>query len=140
MFNMPAKKKPAKKNPVTPDNSKIHEMTNRLFAKAPEKDDSELSAQDSAYMEAIKQNYSKEDIQLKSELNPKQVIAHTKLRLFASLFNNMCAGNLSQTHLELQVSKDRKGRKEMVQLSQQQYGTTDEKEPTLLTRLTGGSF
>jgi hypothetical protein len=91
-----------------------------------------------AYMEQIvSEIYSKKDIELKTDLNTKQIIAIAKAETYAGFYGSRLVANLCQTIMELSVSKDRKGRKEFTSIAQSIQSQPEEIEPTLKTRLLG---
>ena len=97
------------------------------------------SVNDEHLLKIIDETYSKKDIELKTELNQRQVNAITKAQLYGERYNCQIVKDLAQNHMILLVSKDRKGRKEFSEIarSMQAPSMFEEIQPTLKTRLLG---
>jgi len=80
----------------------------------------------------LEQAYDKTDIEMKTDINPKERNALTKLQLYADEFNCQLAFKLTQVYMILSVSKGRQGRKEWTDIAKSAINT--EEDPTSLTR------
>ena len=70
------------------------------------------------YLELIfQQIFSKEDIELKTDLTLAQVQAFSKALIFADKYQVGVLKTISYKMMELLISKDRQGRKEFAQIS-----------------------
>lgn len=89
--------------------------------------------------EMFKMIYSKDDIEVKTDLTPPQVLAVTKLGIYGTTFGIQIVNDIARTFMELSVSKNRLGRKEFTEISKaaQQQQVDDSK--TISERLFGGS-
>jgi phosphatidate phosphatase APP1 len=88
---------------------------------------------------AIKEVYSKKNIELKTDLNDNLIKALTRGKMFYKQYGIKIMNDLVQTVMELRVSKDRKGRQEFTKIVQSMNSYQDmEGKPTLNERLFGG--
>lgn len=92
----------------------------------------DVKTQEDKHIETyFKEAYSKKNIGMKTDLNMRQIIAHSKGRIFTKHFKCQLMGQLCN-HIEiLSVSKNRQGRKEWIELTRQvqndmqQFSLTD---------------
>jgi hypothetical protein len=86
--------------------------------------------------EVSKQIFSKDNIEVKTDLNTNQINALTKGLLFAETFNVSLMERLCNTIMVLSVSKDRKGRKEFTEIAKTFQNETElDYRPSLKERL-----
>ena len=88
-----------------------------------------------------RENYSKKDIQLKTDLNIPQITCYSKAILFADRYKNPILPKLIKNLMELSVSKGRASRKEFVNITSAMVaGATmnpEPQKPTMSERLFG---
>jgi len=89
--------------------------TENLFGVPQENDVSSLSDQIKA--KVVDEVFSVNNIDMKTDLNQRQINAITKGKLFASQFNCEIMMNLCNLHETLLISKSRAGRKEFIELT-----------------------
>lgn len=77
----------------------------------------EENRKDMWMQEVSKQIFSKDNIEVKTDLNTNQINALTKGLLFADTYGVSLMRNLCNTIMVLSVSKDRKGRKEFTEIA-----------------------
>lgn len=65
----------------------------------------------------IKQGFSAENIEMKTDLNPQGIKAIAKGKIHADYFNDPMINELCDNIMVLSVSKDRKGRVELTDLT-----------------------
>lgn len=89
--------------------------------------------------ELVKQNYSKENIEVKTDINDKQIRAFGVARLFADKYKNILVFNLVEQFMTLSISKDRKSRKEYQEIAKSMLGSQTEidNRPSMKERLFG---
>ena len=96
----------------------------------------------SKHLEMIfKEIYSKDDIELKTDVNVKQVTSFTKGLIFAGAYNCTLVRDAVNKQMELLVSKNRGGRKEFTHISSNINNPNTEMETSskgLFDRLLGG--
>ena len=97
----------------------------------------ETSVETEHMKEMFRMIYSKKDIQLKTDLNPAQILAITKMNIYGDTFGIRIAKEITRTFMELAVSKSRMGRKEFTEISKAVQSTSQE-PPTIQERLLGG--
>ena len=106
-----------------------------LFEPAPETEENSTSFAEKQQMKILNEVYSKDDIEMKTDLTPAQVMPIAKGYVFAEKFDVPILKALCDQTLILLVSKGRLGRKEFVSIAQ---ATTHAPEaPSLSERLLG---
>ena len=86
--------------------------------------------------EVSKQIFSKDNIEVKTDINTSQINALTKGLLFAKTYNVSLMKDLCDTIMVLSVSKDRRGRKEFTDIAKTFNADIDiENKPNLRERL-----
>ena len=85
----------------------------------------------------IKQGFTKENIEMKSDLSKQAIRAISKGLLHAEIFSDTTIRLLCETVMVLIVSKDRKGRSELTELSRMINNQEDNEQQTVLSRLLG---
>ena len=102
-----------------------------------EKQEPSLREQNMAKL--LEEIYSTNNIDIKTDLNQRQVNAITKGKLFASNFNCKIMMDLCNLHETLLISKNRLGRKEFIEVSKATLTTQDYEQPIgVRERLLGG--
>ena len=86
----------------------------------------------------VQEVFSKEDAELKSDLNDAEIIALTKADIFAEYYDSSLIEKLKRSFLLLKVSKKRQGRGEFVKIAQAVIAPQQEEQPTIPERLFGG--
>ena len=119
--------------------AKATDTISKIFFMADPKTSNEVdsTARDEYLLKIIDEVYSKENIEVKTDLNVKQINAINKGKLFADRYNCTLLDDLCQNTMILSVSKDRKGRKEFTEISKSINSPQEEELPTLGTRLLG---
>lgn len=95
------------------------------------------SARDEYLLKIIDEVYSKDNIEVKTDLNVKQINAITKGKIFSQRYKCNLLNNLCDNIMVLSVSKDRKSRKEFTEISKSINSPQEEELPTLGRRLLG---
>jgi hypothetical protein len=108
-------------------------VTKALFG---EQESNEMTAKDARFLMQLQEIYSKEDIEMKTDLNQAQINALAKGQLYASIYNVPIVKELCNRVMLLLVSKGRNGRKEFVDMAKSMNSEEDAK-PTLPDRLMG---
>lgn len=89
----------------------------------------------------IKENFSTENIEVRSDLNTKQILVLSRAKIYASHFGLGIVESFCNNIMTLSLSKDRKSRGELVQLSKGHLGGFDpigfEQDPSISRRLLG---
>jgi hypothetical protein len=89
-------------------------------------------------LKMVEEVYSTTDVELKTDLNNAEIIAITKGKLFSKTFNTPIISELCLTLMELKISKDRKGRKEFVEIAKSLLTPTlEEQSSSIPQRLLG---
>ena len=66
---------------------------------------------------AVEQMYSKTNLEMKTDLNSRQIIALARGHMFAGLFGSSMMSQLCETVESLLISKNRKGRTEITDMT-----------------------
>ena len=77
----------------------------------------EPSISEELQLKIIEEVFSKQDIQLKTDLTSRQIAAFARAKLYYEKYNVPMIGKLLQDMSEWLVSKDRKGRKEFTDIA-----------------------
>lgn len=85
----------------------------------------------------IKQGFTRENIEMKSDLSKQAIRAISKGLLHAEIFSDTTIRLLCDTVMVLNVSKDRKGRGELTELSRMINNQDESDQQTVLSRLLG---
>jgi len=85
----------------------------------------------------LEEVYSTKNINLKTDLTDRTIIALVQLDAFAQKFNSPLAKLVSKNFKELSVSKKRKGRSEFVQVSRAMQPSLEIEAPEPRSRLLG---
>jgi signal transduction histidine kinase len=85
----------------------------------------------------IKQGFSKDNIEMKTDLTSQAIKAISKGLLHASIFSDSTIKQLCDTVMVLNVSKNRKGRQELTELTRVANDTVNDEQQTALSRLLG---
>jgi hypothetical protein len=116
-------------------------MADKIFNKLVQPDDIEMidesTEKDRWMQEVSKQIFSKNDIELKTDINTMQINALTKGLLYAETYNVSIMKNLCDWQMILAVSKDRRSRKEFTEISKNLQPDPGELTPSLKQRLLG---
>lgn len=95
------------------------------------------SIQDAHNAKIIEEVYSTENIEVKTDLNELQIKAITKGQLFAEHYNCSIMGKLCNKIMVLSISKNRLGRKEFKEISQNIQNPPEPDPITMRERLLG---
>lgn len=110
------------------------DTTQELFALP--QDTQEQSIAEQIKLKVVDEVFSTNNIDMKTDLNQRQVNAITKGKLFAGQFNCQIMMDLCNLHETLLISKSRAGRKEFIELTKS-VTNTDAEQPTIKDRLLG---
>ena len=91
---------------------------------------------DENFQYMLEQTYSKDDIELKTDLNVNLINALARGKLYAKTFQSSLMADLCQTVMELRVSNKRQGRKEFSEIARSHNSVDEEKG--LSSKLFGG--
>ena len=109
--------------------------TENLFA-PPMDTTQQQSLAEQIKMKVVDEVFSVNNIDMKTDLNQKQINAITKGKLFASQFNCQIMMDLCNLHETLLISKSRAGRKEFIELTKS-VTNSDQDTPSIKERLLG---
>ena len=109
--------------------------TENLFA-LPPNDTQQQSIAEQIKLKVVDEVFSVNNIDMKTDLNQRQINAITKGKLFASQFNCQIMMDLCNLHETLLISKSRAGRKEFIELTKS-VTNNDQDTPTIKERLLG---
>lgn len=112
----------------------MSDITNSLFGNT--ETQVQESLKDKHYAKLLEEIYSTNNIDLKTDLNQKQINAITKGKLFANTYNCQIMMDLCNLHETLLISKNRAGRKEFIEMSKS-VTTDDAFSPSIKERLLG---
>lgn len=87
-------------------------------------------------MKVVDEVFSVNNIDMKTDLNQRQINAITKGKLFANQFNCQIMMDLCNLHETLLISKSRAGRKEFIELTKS-VTNNDQDAPSIKERLLG---
>lgn len=129
------KKKPVEKKEEVPQSTEVipprgfDMLFNNNEGAADEKTISEKTLE-----MALSEMFSTDGIDLKSDINMEQIHAITRGYIFSDVYKSRYMGDLCRHILELSVSKNREGRKEVVKLLQSAQGSNEEQPMQLMRR------
>ena len=95
-----------------------------------------ISISDHIKMKVVDEVFNTNNIDMKTDLNQRQINAITKGKLFANQFNCQIMMDLCNLHETLLISKSRAGRKEFIELTKS-VTNTDQDAPSIKERLLG---
>jgi hypothetical protein len=118
----------------------MNDTTEQLFALPVEEqnvDNDSLSEKIKAKL--VEEIFSPNNIDMKTDLNQKQINAITKGKLYAAHFGSKLMMDLCNLHETLLISKSRAGRKEFIELTKNVMGSSQQTDylPTIKERLLG---
>ena len=102
-----------------------------------EASDNDISISEHIKMKVVDEVFSTNNIDMKTDLNQRQINAITKGKLFANQFNCQIMMDLCNLHETLLISKSRAGRKEFIELTKSVTNTEDAGTPSIKDRLLG---
>jgi hypothetical protein len=117
----------------------MSDTTAQLFA-APEQETNQNidSLAEQIKAKIVDEIFSTNNIDMKTDLNQKQINAITKGKLYAEHFGSRLMLNLCNLHETLLISKSRAGRKEFIELTKNVLSHQEENlTPTIKERLLG---
>ena len=104
-----------------------------ILFKNNEANDENSTIRDKSIEKALDELFSVDGIDLKSDINDRQISALTRGYIFADVYKCRYMGDLVRHILELSVSRKREGRKEFVKILQSS-NYNDQQEPLKLMR------
>jgi hypothetical protein len=112
----------------------MSDTTQELFQNESTQDNTSIS--DHIKLKVVDEVFNTNNIDMKTDLNQRQINAITKGKLFATQFNCEIMMNLCNLHETLLISKSRAGRKEFIELTKS-FNTTEDLQPSIKERLLG---
>jgi len=112
----------------------MSDTTQELFQNESTQDNTSIS--DHIKLKVVDEVFNTNNIDMKTDLNQRQINAITKGKLFATQFNCEIMMNLCNLHETLLISKSRSGRKEFIELTKS-FNTTEDLQPSIKERLLG---
>jgi len=112
----------------------MSDTTQELFQTESTEDN--ISISDHIKLKVVDEVFNTNNIDMKTDLNQRQINAITKGKLFATQFNCEIMMNLCNLHETLLISKSRAGRKEFIELTKS-FNTTEDLQPSIKERLLG---
>ena len=110
---------------------------NEMLFSEPETEAKDERSQSEIRMEyLIKQGFTTDNIEMKTDLSTGAIKAIAKGLLHAQIFGDSTLGDLARTVMVLNVSKNRKGRQELTELTRVANDSV-EQEQSALSRLLG---
>jgi hypothetical protein len=85
----------------------------------------------------IKQGFTTDNIEMKTDLSKQAIKAISKGLMHALIFNDSTLETLARTVMVLSVSKERKGRQELTEMSKMMSNHEEESQSNVLGRLLG---
>ena len=85
----------------------------------------------------IKQGFTRENIEMKTDLSSPAIKAIAKGKMHAQIFNDQTMDDLATIVMVLNVSKDRKGRGELTEFTRTLNNQDETDNDTVLSRLLG---
>lgn len=85
----------------------------------------------------IKQGFTTDNIEMKSDLSKQAIKAISKGLMHALIFNDSTLETLARTVMVLNVSKDRKGRQELTEISKMIGNDHEDNQSSVLSKLLG---
>lgn len=113
----------------------MSDTTQQLFA-LPQDQQEQQSLSEQIKMKVVDEVFSTNNIDMKTDLNQRQINAITKGKLFANQFNCQIMMDLCNLHETLLISKSRAGRKEFIELTKS-VTNSDQEQPSIKERLLG---
>jgi len=95
----------------------------------------EQSISEKLQMAVFNEMLSSKKIELKTDLTQRQINAITRGLLFSKRYNSKLMADLCTTQMKLLVSKGRKGRQEMTQMSQNLHSNEEVQKQSPLQKL-----
>ena len=118
----------------------MSDTTTQLFAAPVEQETQNIdSLAEQIKAKIVDEIFSTNNIDMKTDLNQKQINAITKGKLYAEHFGSKLMLNLCNLHETLLISKSRAGRKEFIELTKNVMGSSQQTDylPTIKERLLG---
>lgn len=109
-------------------------LFNPASTKAPEEERSKTEIR-MEYL--LKQGFTKDNIEMKTDLSKQAIKAISKGLMHAHIFQDETLRLLAETVMVLNVSKERKGRQELTELSRVANDSESNNQETVLSRLLG---
>ena len=85
----------------------------------------------------LKQGFTRENIEMKTDLTKQAIKAIAKGLMHSSIFSDNAMQQLCDIVMVLNVSKERKGRQELTELSRMINDNPENEQQTVLSRLLG---
>jgi hypothetical protein len=122
-----------------PAKATVPSMIQFIHEEQPQAPENAQTVSDAHLLKMLDLVYSKDDIELKTDLNTPQITAISKGLIYAGRYNCSIMAELCRNVMTLSVSKNRKGRDEFVSVakSMQQPQFVEDARPSLKERLMG---
>ena len=127
------------KQPKPPKTPSTTEMLTTPIAPIPQVDDAGNALQFEHLKKMFEMIYSKDDVEVKTDINSPQIIALTKGKIFADRYNCSIMQSLCQNIMTLSISKNRQSRKEFTEISKSMNASpmVEAEPPSIRQRLIG---
>lgn len=96
---------------------KTDDISSALFGADPEQEQEEVSKAEQRIEFLLKQGFTKDNIEMKTDLTKPAIKAIAKAKMHATIFGDATVDLLCEFVMILNISKDRKGRQELTELT-----------------------
>lgn len=95
----------------------MDEISNALFGEQPEQEQEQISKAEARIEYLLKQGFTDDNLEMKTDLTKKGIRAIAKAKMHATIFQDEAVETLCNIVMTLNISKDRKGRQELTELT-----------------------
>lgn len=95
----------------------MDDISNALFSSNEAQEQEEVSRAEQRIEFLLKQGFTRDNIEMKSDLTKPAIRAIAKAKMHATIFNDKTVDLLCDLVMVLNISKDRKGRQELTELT-----------------------
>jgi signal transduction histidine kinase len=108
-----------------------------LFNSKTNESQEERSKQEIKIEYLLREGFNRDNLEMKSDLNPRLIKALAKAKMHSSIFADTLIAMLCSEVMVLNISKERKGRKELTDLAKMLATDQDQEGQGVLSRLMG---
>jgi len=108
-----------------------------LFNSKANENNEERSKQEIKIEYLLREGFNRDNLEMKSDLNPRLIKAIAKAKMHANIFADSLIDMLCSEVMVLNISKERKGRKELTDLAKMLATDQDQEGQGVLSRLMG---
>lgn len=109
-----------------------------LFNSGGNEKQEERSKQEIKIEYLLREGFNRDNLEMKSDLNPRLIKAIAKAKMHGAIFEDNLIMALCNEVMILNISKERKGRKELTDLAKMLATDQDNENASVLGRLLGG--